>query len=76
MSRFAKLEEFFVEEGRLYFNELWINPFQIESFLPLEVSYINDTNEEVDMLATKIITKSGMEHNIKILPEELEGKLF
>jgi hypothetical protein len=76
MSRFTKLDEFFVEDGRLYFNDLWINPFQIESYLPLEVSYIDDNNQEVDMIATKIITKSGMEHNIKLLPEELEPKLF
>lgn len=75
MSRFIKLEAFFVNEGRLFFYDLWVNPFQVEAFMELTVNYINEDNQDVEMVATKIITKSGEEYDVSLAPSEAEAKL-
>lgn len=75
MSRFIKLEAFFVNEGRLFFYDLWVNPFQVEAFMELTVNYIGEDNEDVELVATKFITKSGEEFDVNISPSEAEAKL-
>lgn len=75
MSRFIKLEAFFIEEGRLYFFNLWVNPFQVESFMELTVNYTGEEGEDVEIVGTKIITKSGEEYDINMGPDSLESLL-
>lgn len=75
MSRFIKLPSLFFDDDLMYFSDIWINPFQVESFVSLDISYTNEHGEEVDVYGTKIITKSGQEHDINLPVKEIERLL-
>jgi hypothetical protein len=71
MSRFIKLPGFFFEDELLFFHDLWINPFQVESFISLDISYTNDDGMNVEVNGSKIVTKSGVEYDVSLSPEDL-----
>ena len=71
MSRFIKLPGFFFEDELLFFHDLWINPFQVESFISLDISYTNDDGMNVEVNGSKIITRSGVEYDVNLPPEDL-----
>lgn len=68
--RYIKIDSYFVEEGRVYFCDLYINPFQIESFHETEISYTTDVGEAGMRGTTHIRTKSGEEHDIDMPIEQ------
>lgn len=72
MSRFVKLPGFFFEDELLYFHDVWINPFQVEGFISLDMTYDDEMGIPVELNATKVFTKSGMEYDIKLSVEEFE----
>lgn len=63
--RFILLPSFFQEDGMVWFHDLWINPFQIESISEIDISY---TDPESQMSVTRngmrIVTRSGQQHDI------------
>lgn len=71
MERFIKLPAFIYEEGLIWFHDLYINPFQIESIIELDIEYISPEGESVQRTGSSIITKSGVEHDIDMSPDEL-----
>lgn len=75
MSRFIKLPSLFFDEDLMYFSDIWINPFQVESFVSLDLSYTNELGEEVEVNGTKITTKSGDEHDINLPVKDVERLL-
>jgi hypothetical protein len=75
MSRFVKLPMFYFEEDLMYFSEMWINPFQIESFVSLDLSYTNEFGVEVDVNGSRITTKSGLDYDINLTVRDLEKLL-
>jgi hypothetical protein len=64
--RFVKIPCYFYDDGLIWFNDLWINPFQIESFLETDITYTDPSGEQVETNGTKIYTKSGMEHDVNL----------
>lgn len=75
MSRFIKLPGFFFEDELLFFHDVWINPFQVESFICLDMSYTNEEGMNVEVNGSKLFTKSGVEYDINLPPEDLEKVL-
>lgn len=75
MSRFVKLPSFFYENNLLYFNDLWINPFQIESYIETDMSYTDENGIDIERTAVKVYTKSGIEWGVLLTPEEFESVL-
>lgn len=75
MSRFVKLPSFFFENELLYFNEVWINPFQVEAYVSLDMTYTDENGIEVELGGTKIFTKSGFEYDINMPVSEVEKLL-
>ena len=69
--RFVKIPSYFYEDGLIWFSDLWINPFQIESLVETDIKYTSPEGDEVETNGTKIFTKSGMEHDINMTTEEL-----
>lgn len=72
MSRFIKLPSFFYENNLLYFNDLWINPFQIESYIETDISYTDENGDHVDRNGVKIFTKGAMEWGVLLTIEEFQ----
>lgn len=72
MSRFIKLPGFFFEDELLYFHEVWLNPVQVEGFISIDITYDDEDGLPVDISATKVFTKSGMEYDIKLSIEDFE----
>lgn len=70
MSRFIKLTSFFYEDDLLYFNDLWINPFQIESYTETEVSYTDENGIGIERNGVNIVTKSGQEWGVLLSADE------
>lgn len=68
--RYILLPEYFYEDELIWFNDLYIIPFQIESFIETDVSYNTPDGESVDTTGVKIWTKSGREHDILLTLEE------
>ena len=68
--RFIKLPVYFYEDSLIWFSDLWINPFQIESFVETDIRYTSPEGDEVETNGTKIFTKSGMEHEVNLTIEE------
>jgi hypothetical protein len=75
MSRFIKLPSFFYEDNLLYFNDLWINPFQIESYTETEVSYTDENGIAIERTGVNIITRSGQEWGILLDVEQFETRI-
>lgn len=73
MSRFIKLPTFFYLEDELYFGDLYINPFQIESFQESKIEYIDENGIEISRDGVNITTKSGIEHGILMHVQEFIG---
>ena len=69
--RFINLPAFFYEEGLIWFHDLYINPFQIESITETLVEYATPDGENVEHAGCTIVTKSGQEHDINMSPEDL-----
>jgi len=69
--RFIKLPAFFYEDGLIWFHDLYINPFQIESFTENDITYTDPDGLQIVKNGSTIITKSGAEHDINLSPEEL-----
>jgi hypothetical protein len=72
MSRFIKIPSFFYEDNLLYFNDLWINPFQVESYIETDISYTDDSGIPVERNGVKVFTKGGMEWGVLLTIEEFE----
>jgi hypothetical protein len=72
MSRFIKIPSFFYEDNLLYFNDLWINPFQIESYIETDISYTDDNGIHIERNGVKVFTKGGMEWGVLLTIEEFE----
>lgn len=73
MSRFIKLPTYFYLEDELYFGDLYINPFQIESFQEAKIEYIDENGIEISRDGVNVTTKSGIEHGLLVpLQEFLE----
>jgi hypothetical protein len=72
MSRFIKIPSFFYEDNLLYFNDLWINPFQIESYIETDISYTDETGMHIDRTGVKLFTKGGLEWGVMMTIEEFE----
>lgn len=70
MSRFIKLTSFFYEDDLLYFNDLWINPFQIESYTETEVSYTDENGIGIERNGVNLVTKSGQEWGVLLSADE------
>lgn len=70
MSRFVKLPSFFYEDNLLYFNDLWINPFQIESYTETDIAYTDENGISIERNGVKLITKSGQEWGVLLTVEE------
>jgi hypothetical protein len=68
--RFTKLPAYFYEDGRIWFHDLYINLFQIEGFIEVDIEFTDETGENVVTNGTKIFTKSGMEYDIYMPLEE------
>ena len=63
MSRFVKLVACFIEDSQLLEYDLYINPFQIESFSESQV--LTADGEQVDSIETvRIRTKTGVDYEI------------
>lgn len=71
MDRFIKLPAFFYDDGLIWFHDLYINPFQIESITEIDISYTSPEGESVETMGSNIVTKSGAEHDINMPPDEL-----
>jgi hypothetical protein len=72
MSRFIKIPSFFYEDNLLYFNDLWINPFQIESYIETDISYTDETGMPIEITGVKLFTKGGLEWGVMMTIEEFE----
>lgn len=72
--RFTLLPVCWVEDGDLLVTDLRINPFQIESYMPININYQHE-DEEVEEEGTRIYMKSGVEFDIMIPIGEFD-KLF
>jgi hypothetical protein len=69
--RFINLPAFFYDDGLIWFHDLYINPFQIESVTEIDITYTNPEGENVESKGSSIMTKSGNEHDINMSPEDL-----
>lgn len=69
--RFINLPAFIYEDGLIWFHDLYINPFQIESVVEIDISYTSPEGESVETKGSSIVTKSGCEHDINMSPEDL-----
>ena len=45
--RFTKLPAYFYEDGRIWFHDLYLNLFQIEGFIEVDIAFTNEEGEEV-----------------------------
>lgn len=70
MSRFVRVPSFFYEKDLLYFNDVWINPFQVESFIETDISYTDENGIHIERNGVKAFTKGGMEWGILLTIEE------
>jgi len=61
MSRFTSIPTLTYEEDESYVKNLWVNPFQIESFYEIEISYTDDHGDNVTCDGVRVLTKSGDE---------------
>lgn len=68
--RFTKLPAYFYEDGRIWFHDLYINLFQVEGFIEVDIEFTDENGEHVGTNGTKIFTKSGMEYDIYMPLEE------
>lgn len=68
--RFTKLPAYFYDDGKIWFHDLWLNLFQVEGFIEVDIEFTDETGEHVSTNGTKIFTKSGMEYDIYIPIEE------
>lgn len=69
--RFITLPAFFYDDGLIWFHDLHINPFQIESITEANISYTGPDGNQIESVGSSILTKSGHEHDINMSPEEL-----
>lgn len=73
MSRYKKLDGLTITESKeVYFFDLFINPFQVESFYETEVEFTNETGMRVSQPCCYLTTKSGENHNVLGSAEEIE----
>lgn len=68
--RFTKLPAYFYEDGRIWFHDLYLNLFQIEGFIEVDIAFTNEDGEDVSTNGTKVFTKSGIEYDIYMPLEE------
>ena len=68
--RYILLSEYFYEDNLIWFNDLWINPFQIESFTETDIEYNTPEGEHVNTTGVKINTRSGREHDLNMTLDE------
>ena len=71
MERFIKLPGFFYDDGLIWFHDLYINPFQIESVTEIDITYTSPEGEHIEATGSNIVTKSGCEHDINLSPDDL-----
>lgn len=69
--RFINLPAFIYEDGLIWFHDLYINPFQIESVTEVDISYTSPEGETIETKGSNIVTKSGAEHDINMPPNDL-----
>lgn len=70
--RFITLEAFFMEDDMLFFHDLKINPFSIESYYETSIGWTNEDGEHLDGPAVKLFTKSGFDYDVRISLEDFE----
>jgi len=76
MSRYKKLEGLTIGEHKeVFFFELYINPFQIESFYETEVEFTNEDEMRVVRVCCYITTKSGERHHVMGTAKQLINQL-
>jgi hypothetical protein len=61
MSRFTSIPTLTYTETESYVKNLWVNPFQIESFYEIEISYTDDNGNNVTCDGIRVLTKAGDE---------------
>jgi hypothetical protein len=67
MKRFIKLPIFV--GGEVFSTDFWLNPYQIESFGPAVLSYI-DGRMEKEVSVVKVYSKSGMEYDVLLTMDQ------
>lgn len=76
MSRYKKLEGVTIGESKeVFFFELYINPFQIESFYETEIEFTNEDEMRVVRMCCFLITKSGERHHVMGTAKQLIKQL-
>ena len=73
--RFIKLPCYTTTDGMVFFSDIFINPFQIESYYEVEISYKDESGIPVSKQGVKIATKSGLDHDIDLPIKEFENIL-
>ena len=65
MARFLKLSSCSItEDGDIISFDLYINPFQIESFIESDLKYTDSIGTSISTPCISIVTKTGSEHCI------------
>jgi hypothetical protein len=70
MSRFTPIPTMTYEETESYVKNLWVNPFQIESFYEIEISYTDDDGNDVQCDGVRVLTKAGDEWDAMLSIDE------
>lgn len=76
MSRYKKLDALTISESKeVFFFDLFINPFQVESFYETDVEFTNESGKREMHPCCYITTKSGSSHNVLGTSEEIIKQL-
>lgn len=76
MSRYKRLKALTISEEReVFFFDLHINPFQVESFYDTEVEFTNEDGMRVTKVCCYMTTKSGERHYVLGSSKEMEKLL-
>lgn len=73
--RYVKYPCFFFEDELVYFADVYLNPFQIESFYQTALDYKNEDGDNISEEGVKLITKSGAEIEIRMPIDEFISSL-
>jgi hypothetical protein len=73
--RFISLTLCFNEDEALFSTPLRINPFQIESYVPAQIFYVDEEGIPGEHEGTKIYSRGGFEYEIMETPAQLEALL-